>query len=395
MLRLNCLRKIVNKIISSLLLSACCTFLLQLHLCAQSNSGIQKMNRTVYLDGRIALDSLTRYVHRQTGIRFAFNSGIITGKNIRFSKGWYGEQSLLQHICKETGLTYRKLGKYIVFKKTVPVGKKEPDLTTRITKKDKGTSVVPVPVLNDSLQHRNITASPVKITLPSDTNIVSNTNAIVLPGWKRTISKLAARKRLAPDFGGNDKDRSGGFQLQGLHLRAGLSFSEMAYPELNVEAGWKRLHLIVNAGTNYKLFTPGLGMGSVLFRTENTEWQIYAGINFLKKDASLVIRDTMKNDFRINGKMYTGGISCSYYVNERWLIRAGVHFSLLHTTYSFKGKPATPAEIAGNQEPAEQQFRLWNSSFMLNRSFNQNSSSGSQSWIGCKLGLYFNFFSRE
>lgn len=73
------------------------------------------------LDGKISLDSLTKYVHKNSGVRFSFNSTKVKGsKEIFFPKGQYSLEQILQQIRKTTSLYYSFYSGYVVFQDNPP-----------------------------------------------------------------------------------------------------------------------------------------------------------------------------------------------------------------------------------------------------------------------------------
>jgi len=85
----------------------------------------QKKSKTAqsifFLQGKISLDSLTKYVHKNSGIRFSFNSAKVKGsKEIFFSKNQYSILAILEQIKKTTSLFYSSYSGYIVFQDNPP-----------------------------------------------------------------------------------------------------------------------------------------------------------------------------------------------------------------------------------------------------------------------------------
>lgn len=69
------------------------------------------------LKGNITLDSLTRYIHRNSGVRMAFNSSKIKGsKIVHFPPGNYSFSEVLHCLGKATGLLYNSYKGYVIFK---------------------------------------------------------------------------------------------------------------------------------------------------------------------------------------------------------------------------------------------------------------------------------------
>ncbi|AEW00364.1 hypothetical protein A4D02_23850 [Niastella koreensis] len=88
-----------------------------------------------YFDKPITLDSLTRYVHSHSRIRFAFNSSKVKGdKVINLKKGKYTIGLLLKEIRKNTSLYYLRYNGYVIFQDNPP---KQKAISQSIAKKNK------------------------------------------------------------------------------------------------------------------------------------------------------------------------------------------------------------------------------------------------------------------
>jgi hypothetical protein len=74
-----------------------------------------------YFDKPITLDSLTKYVHRRSRLRFSFNSTKVKGSQlIDLKKGAYTIDQLLQQIRKNTSLYYAVRNGYVIFQDNPP-----------------------------------------------------------------------------------------------------------------------------------------------------------------------------------------------------------------------------------------------------------------------------------
>jgi hypothetical protein len=150
---------------------------------AQSKPGNQRVQ--FYFDKPITLDSLTKYVHSHSKIRFSFNSSKVKGsKLINVKKGTYDIELLLQQIQKNTSLYYSMFNGYVIFQDNPPkqrttaapaAPKKKPQPPVR-----RQATVVqrkPVPVPNNKPGTRQsataIKPEPVAKTSPDKTNTIA------------------------------------------------------------------------------------------------------------------------------------------------------------------------------------------------------------------------------
>lgn len=102
-------------------------FALFLHMECSGQIPLQK--NTTYkgffsLGGKITLDSLTKYVHKLSGMRFAFNSSKVKGsKEINFVTRTYSFLALLERIKNTTSLYYTFYNGYVIFQDNPPKNK--------------------------------------------------------------------------------------------------------------------------------------------------------------------------------------------------------------------------------------------------------------------------------
>lgn len=81
-----------------------------------------------YFNNPITLDSLTRYVHGHSKIRFSFNSSKVKGNKIIYlKKSTYSIESLLQQIQKNTSLYFSSHNGYVIFQDNPPRQKTVPN----------------------------------------------------------------------------------------------------------------------------------------------------------------------------------------------------------------------------------------------------------------------------
>lgn len=81
----------------------------------------QNKQAPFYFDKPITLDSLTKYVHSHSKVRFSFNSTKIKGGQlIDLKKGAYTIDQLLQQIRKNTSLYYAMRNGYVIFQDNPP-----------------------------------------------------------------------------------------------------------------------------------------------------------------------------------------------------------------------------------------------------------------------------------
>ena len=143
------------------------------HSCiAQAPQNKTSIQKTIFsLEGKISLDSLTKYVHNRSGIRFSFNSAKVkSSTEIGFPSGQYSFQALLDQVRKTTSLYYTLYKGYVIFEdkpskrkqtstsgaNTSFVKKKVPPLKKRVTEK---------PILSNSARNKKRTDNSSKVIM--------------------------------------------------------------------------------------------------------------------------------------------------------------------------------------------------------------------------------------
>jgi len=103
-------------------------FTANLDLVAQQKQKSTNTQQRFSLHGAISLDSLTKLVHHQSGVRFSFNSVKVKGtKEIVFPKANYSLPDILKQIRETTSLYYSFYSGYVVFQDNKPKKRKMTD----------------------------------------------------------------------------------------------------------------------------------------------------------------------------------------------------------------------------------------------------------------------------
>lgn len=116
------IRRILSALLVLTLLTAFENTFAQSKPNAPASPGVQ-----FYFDKPITLDSLTKYVHSRSKLRFSFNSTKVKGAQmIDLKKGAYTIDQLLQQIRKNTSLYYAVRNGYVIFQDNPPKLKTTP-----------------------------------------------------------------------------------------------------------------------------------------------------------------------------------------------------------------------------------------------------------------------------
>jgi hypothetical protein len=145
------------------------------------NASAQHQQPPFYFDKPITLDSLTKYVHGRSKLRFSFNSTKVKGAQlIDLKKGAYTIDQLLQQIRKNTSLYYSVRNGYVIFQDNPPKQKSNTPTVAKINpiKPPVKKKVITANTKPAQIPVKELQAAPVIKTLPVDTvkSIVDSTH---------------------------------------------------------------------------------------------------------------------------------------------------------------------------------------------------------------------------
>jgi hypothetical protein len=163
-----------------------------------------------YFDKPITLDSLTRYVHSRSKLRFSFNSTKVKGsKLIYMKKGAYTIDQLLQQIRKNTSLYYSVRRGYVIFQDNPPKQKTaaSPAAKTPPVKKAIASNSKPVKQPVKEMQPEAVVKAPRTDSSKSITDSTHKPDSVkvLLPPTRRAQTGIndddENRRRLHLSFG--------------------------------------------------------------------------------------------------------------------------------------------------------------------------------------------------
>lgn len=388
-----------------LLMTAC------VKLSAQTNK--PPFNNSLFIEGKISLDSLIRYVHIHTGMRFSFNSGKIkSSKIISFPKGKYSLNQVLLHIKKTTSLYYALFKGYVILQdnplkenkdkiaisstykqQSININKRTYNKKIKSEKYNSFTAKVIQPL---SKYSTNLKPIIVAASLPQTDSIFSNklidssgninvsyiSKDSILNNSRQSIKSIVTAKENP-----TKEDRPKWFMP---YSQIGLFVSEIMYTNLSFEIGIRPVHFIFSLGTNYQISGWKIGIGSIFKSTEQSQWQANASVSFLKRN--LPSGDTIFKTLTVKGKLYNGAIQWGKDFSSKWQIKIGSSFNILRTEYYYKDK-LTP--VSGLPQPVdnfENSVYLVRPPFLLKNTFDINKYSNIKTWIGINIGIYYKLF---
>ncbi|OQP68589.1 STN domain-containing protein [Niastella populi] len=224
---------VINKRLSALfvliILTACGSSF------AQNRSGAPGSQRVQFhFDKPITLDSLTRYVHRISRIRFSFNSTKVKGtKLIDLKKGTYSIGQLLQQIRQNTSLYYSMYNGYVIFQDNPPKQKKTtpPVTKTNNTKPPVRKAAIAShkkPVSKPNTE-KHTPPLPEKITktdtakITADSAHTADSTLVFTPGDSLNRLALAPKPHVQQGSPPDDTETRNRHTLKGIpHIQVGL-----------------------------------------------------------------------------------------------------------------------------------------------------------------------------
>ena len=355
-----------------------------------------------HFSGAISLDSLTRYMNGHSTYRLTFDAQKVKGTIIiHFSPGIYDMHRLLATIQSATGFSIILLhGDHIILQHSPPVHSSLPShAQPRVQKVHTASAAVPERPF-PTVRIPTGAVVPISGILPSDTL------PAVTATRPRAVRGLAGGGILgdrggAAGGGGRGRVAMGSGiggastgQARIWHLQGGVSGNEVLYPTAGAEAGFRWLHLVVSGGTDWHIQTWGIGLGSVIARNDNNEYQVKLQFFPLKED---YITDSVNSHqiMTVKGQLVRGDLLWSKRFGNRWLLKAGPCFSLLETHYYVYGASVAPGPYTSYNANPDKQFYLLKPPTVLHNSFNSNSPSNTKYWIGLSIGLYYDLSSRS
>lgn len=347
-----------------------------------------------HFSGAISLDSLTRYMNRRSPYRLTFDAQKVKGTIVvRFSPGIYDMPHLLAAIRSATSFSIVLHGDHIILQHLRSMHSSVRSSVHSSVHSSLASRAQP-PV--QKIQTGSIV--PISQPLPADTM------PAVTAMRPRTVKELAftgkgksVGQALPASAGvgmGGGRGRLATGQARNWHLQGGVSANEMLYPTAGAEAGFRWLHLVVSGGTDWHIQTWGIGLGSVIARNDNNEYQLKLQF-FPLKENYITDSAAAHQIMTVKGQLFRGDLLWSKRLGNGWLLKAGPGFSLLETRYYVYGASVAPGPYASYNANPDKQFYLLKPPDLLHNSFKSNSPTNTKYWIGLSIGLYYDLPSRR
>ncbi|HEY4147846.1 MAG TPA: hypothetical protein VGM41_02900 [Chitinophagaceae bacterium] len=335
------------------------------------------------LQGHISLDSLTRYVHRHSSIRFSFNSLKVKGsKVIDFPKGVYTLPDLLAQIRKATTLYYSYYDGYVVFQDNPPKQQHTPNKIHTVPKKPV-TKSKPVServittaandstgkkvIINDTArQQQPMAPPPVKNEpLPAKQSTSTAVNKKRTAGASQRSSGTAAKPAA------NDKERLPLSLHYGLLLNVNIPLQ-----------GFSNYFTGTNGNSQpYNLLIPGAWLSLTLGNKHELTLAAKPGQQYFTHNTVLTTahdsafaRDTaMKTTTLIKTSGAVLSILYHYHIGDNWVVGAGIQYNwtgsalISRQKYLISNNQVVYDSITGIKK-TDADWQLLQSSFIAGRS---------------------------
>ncbi len=345
---------------------------------AQEQLKQQKNNEGRFLlSGKISLDSLTKYIHKKSGIRFSFNSVKVKGsREISFPKAWYSIEEIFQQIKKTTSLYYSFYYGYVIFQDN-PHKQKAELLKINASATKKILMKPNTKPLNKKLKTEKSKKITAQIILPKDPVTQKTADAIVSTGNSLRQDTDAAKINPSPKQTATDRSQSDSVKTITVKENSipvqlsndiGLVDSTKAVSarssnirrariknrnDLGIQFGlqWNinipmygfKEYAIGTNGNNqpYNFLVPGLWISKTIGSNTNEisllvkpEQQYLTGNKIIAtstgsvsgQDSTMVRRNTVA--IKANG--ISAGLHYNYHLNDKWNIAGGFNFNWQH-----------------------------------------------------------------
>lgn len=176
------------------------------------------------------------------------------------------------------------------------------------------------------------------------------------------------------------------------YLSTGFGVTDVLYSNIFLEGGIKSLHLILTAGTNYKINSWGTGLGTKVDITTNALAFVNTTLSFLNNNYD----DTIGNNvFKVKAKLWSVNLGWGKYFskNSQWQVRLGVNFNQLYSKYYNRLSPISAGDFMNATGIRKEQLQLLQPVvFPLSDNFNLTRYKSTKTWVGISLGIYYDIF---
>ncbi len=369
-------------------------------------------NVQLSIKGNLSLDSLTSLVHASTGVRFSFNSVKVKGsKLIFFPQGRYTVRQLLQHVHATTGLYYFPYKKYYIFQDNPP--KPAPVAIAPASPKTVRSRVAMVqhaPVKKQAAKKPTSAAPtgspgmvpiverpspPMVMVLPKDTLVHAPGTLQPVTTVPMDTSTPAPLKVEAPPQKKDNPVKGEGSASNSLfHFQTGFFSTEVLYANGGVEIGIRPIQAHFSFASNFEVSGPRVGLGSIIRNREETQWQLQASICWLKRTFT-IDSASLPTVFKIKGQLYSAGIQWCRKLQGHWVLKVGLSYNLLHSTYYNKDdQERTLSGFPYFEQQPDKAIHLLHPPYMLSNSYSDFTTSNNKTWVGACIGFYYTLHNR-
>jgi len=354
------------------------------------------------------ITGLAKSISAQTGLKYSLNmQNVSLQKKITIRPGNYPLSDVLEQIKKQAALQYKILGTHILFidysAGHASVKPTPPPVAAQVHH----TVVKPTPKAVAAKAGVNGKTPSVKrvVLTPADTVEVMRPLQAAAP-TDRLASLLIARlqsadsaraaaamvpvkKAAAPDktaaAGGNVEAAAGiKWNWEQPVIKAGLSFDELFYGGVHVQAGMQWLYGIAAYGTDFKNGQFRWGAGFSLPVTENGRIHL----NFTTGSSSswypqdtVYFRDVLEKE-----RLHRIGLAWSHTISNRLSVQVQLHYNILHQSFTATDTSSMAIPLIDN---FDERYRVFKPPYTITKSLGSNTAD--KSWVGLQIGLFYRF----
>lgn len=206
------------------------------------------------------------------------------------------------------------------------------------------------------------------------------------PGKQASITAASIQQPL------QQKERfSGNTPIFARYATAGVEFNETFPANILIKSGIPLLHGIVgwSAASRHSSWRFGGGTRWSL----NETWHLQANFTTgkvkdnLQKDSLGMVSRTIN----ITETLHRIGVYAERNFGKRWSAVAGVSWNMLNRTNTYNGNRVGPGDPIFSDPVPEEGYRALKPLYTISSSFNENSKTWNDRWIGIQAGVYYRF----
>lgn len=343
----------------------------------------------------LSLDALSALISKQAGIYLSFNANKVTAeKKIVLQKRVYTVEELLELIKSNTGSSYRMYQDHVIFQ----ADRKAADMVistikTNTSKKAEIRSTVTKGIpINNKEDKKAVQSSSylTKITI-ENTNPSSLKQLNIEPVKVPQLLKKPPLPPLLqkPGFTAQRPAYSPNIPKASWYAEGGIALDEIFYLQPTLTAGHPFLHAIFGWSSNFQVSGSRYGLGTSLPLKNNWRIGLQVTTGKLARDFNFRgVRDTVQK-LTVKSDLHRLSLLAEKHLNRKIIIKAGLVFNILNSSYFRNGSPITIATSDYEGTNGDEAFYTVRPLYTLSNSFKTTESSNIKTWIGFQASIFY------